>query len=477
MNEFQDLSSRPVGSIFEYLMCVKNISLRADDGQHSSHGLAFRGHGNHKWKLNSSAERRLHASFGKSVTSEEFIKYHEDLILACKRNRFDRLEGERLNELELLAHLQHNRAATCLIDFTLNALVALWFATEDTGEDGKVCVVNTDTERFLEVTPDDIESHSVSEILNFETRESSVELTTDAMGAAVPRPSNPAPQFWRWIPANLNERILAQHSLFIFGPMSSGRPATEEVMIQAARKAQIREDLKDLHNIDEESLFPDFVGFAYTQRHDAIYGPMPTDYLRLARSAIQRGEYPLALQMLSNVIRLNSNDRRAYHLRSSTYERLGDFESATQDYSKLIELDPQLLSPYRDRAAAYENLGDFESAVHDYTKLLELTNYSSSVYFANRAEAFEGLGDFEKAVEDYSRAIEITADADHLYVCRAVARLSLRQWDPAKADLKTAQEMGTEIPEFFSDLYGPVTDFERRMNLQLPEEVISLLAT
>ncbi|MDE2715792.1 MAG: FRG domain-containing protein [Chloroflexota bacterium] len=476
MTNFQDLSSCPVGSIFEYLMCVKNIAIRADHGQTSPHGLAFRGHGSHKWELNSSAERRLNTSFGKPPTAEEFVKYHEDVILACKRNRFDRLEGERLHELELLAHLQHNRAATCLIDFTLSSLVALWFATEDTGEDGKVCVVNTDTERFLEVTPGDIEGHSVSEILNFETREGSTALTVDSMCEEVPRPSIPEPQFWRWTPANLNERILAQHSLFIFGPMASGRLVAEEIVIQAARKAQIREDLKDLHNIDEESLFPDFVGFAYTQRHDAIYGPMPTDYMRLARSAMQRGEYSLALHMLGNSIRLNPNDRRAYQLRSSTYERLGDFESATHDYSKLIELDPQLLTPYSGRAAAYESLGDFESAIHDYTKLVELTNYSSSMYFAIRAEAFEGLGDFESAVEDYSRAIEITADADHLYVCRAVARLCLRQWSPAKADLRIAQEMGTEIPEFFSDLYGSVAEFERRMSLQLPEEIISLIA-
>lgn len=476
MNEFYGLSG-PVESILDYLMCVGNIRRRAAGDQHPSYALAFRGHGNRKWELESSAERRLSASYEEPVTAEAFVKYHEELILACKRNRFDRLEGEQLDELELLAHLQHNRAATCLIDFTLNVLVALWFATEETGEDGKVFVVNTDTERFLEVTPDDIEGHSLSEILNFQTREGTADLTADAVGEEVQRPVNQAPQFWRWTPANLNERILAQHSLFIFGPISSGKPATEEIIIKSASKAQIREVLKDLHNIDEESLFPDFVGFAYTQRHDAIYGPKPTDYLRLARSATQRGEYPLSLRMLGNVIRLNPNDSRAYWLRSEIYEGLGDFQSAIQDYSKLLEFYPQELGLYRDRAQAYESLRNFESAIRDYTKFIELTNYSSSRGFGYRAEALVGLGDFESAIEDYSQAIALESDAEHYYVSRAAARLCLRQWDQAKSDLTIAQEMGMEIAEVFFDVYDSIANFEKGMNLQVPEDIRSLLAT
>lgn len=476
MNDLYEVSSHPVQSIFDYVLCVREIRMLADGGQHHSYGLAFRGQGNHKWELESSAERRLKVSYEEPVTCEAFIKYHEELILACKRNRFDRLEGEQLNDLELLAHLQHNRAATCLVDFTLNALVALWFATEETGEDGKVFVVNTDTERFLEITPDDIEGNSISEILNFRTREGAADLVGSAVDDEVPRPVNLDSKFWRWTPSNLNERILAQHGLFIFGPMSSGRPAAEHITIKSVSKSQIREELKDLYNIDEESLFPDFVGFAYTQRHDAIYGPKPTDYLRLARSAVQRGEYALALRMLGNVIRLNPNDRRAYEFRSETYERMGDFKSAAQDYSKLIELDPQDLSLYRARAQSYENLGDLENAIRDYTRLIELTNYSSSVGFVLRAEAYESRGDFESAIEDYSRAINLEADADHLYVCRAVAHLCLSHWDEAKFDLAIAQDMGLVICEFFSDVYDSLADFERRMNLRVPEEIASLLA-
>ena len=77
--------------------------------------------------------------------------------------RHDQLNGERLSDLPLLAELQHFRAATCLIDFTRNALVALWFAcekkstteSEDEVEetDGKVYAVRIDDPARLEQSP------------------------------------------------------------------------------------------------------------------------------------------------------------------------------------------------------------------------------------------------------------------------------------------------------------------------------------
>ena len=74
-----------------------------------------------------------------------------------------RLEGhdpknrQRLSDLELLAELQHYGAATCLIDFTYNAQVALWMACQQRskwGVNGKVFdVCSDDPVRFKKVTP------------------------------------------------------------------------------------------------------------------------------------------------------------------------------------------------------------------------------------------------------------------------------------------------------------------------------------
>ena len=178
---------------------------------------------------------RLSAVWGQSllasedISDEAFIRYHEELILKCKRNRFDVRNGTQLDELELLADLQHHRAATCLIDFTRNALVALWFACEDSTKDGKVFIVDTaDPMQFLEVAPKDIGGNAIAEILNFETRQGAKDMGDASEKVDVEEGAGSRPKFWRWAPSSLNERIPAQalpvyfRSNFIWRPSDGG---------------------------------------------------------------------------------------------------------------------------------------------------------------------------------------------------------------------------------------------------------------
>ena len=137
---------RKIKNVVEYLKEVSKIKERW-----STPVLAFRGQENAGWPLASSAERRLEASSvdQERVTKGLFIEYHQNLLTRCKLKNYHQREGKPLDELELLADLQHHGAATCLIDFTRNALVALWFACEKLDADGKVFVVNTANETAL----------------------------------------------------------------------------------------------------------------------------------------------------------------------------------------------------------------------------------------------------------------------------------------------------------------------------------------
>ena len=207
---------RKIRNIAEYLNEVSKIK----EGW-SSPVLAFRGQENAEWPLASSAERRLRAdTTGQDkVPDQLFVEYHEDLLGRCKLKNYDKRENNQLDELDLLADLQHYGAATCLLDFTRNALVALWFACQKSDADGKVFVANTADEKiFLEIAPADIKDKSIKDILQFNTRRSS--------GDQTPK-SQDEPSLWCWAPAHLNERITAQHSLFLFGLPSFNGIATQ----------------------------------------------------------------------------------------------------------------------------------------------------------------------------------------------------------------------------------------------------------
>ena len=473
---------RSVRTVSEYLRRISIVRSRLDGGQNGSDVLAFRGQEKESWELQSSAERRLDMSPSgpEGVTNEAFIKYHEDIILACRRNRFDRRDSEELHALELLVELQHYRAATCLIDFTRNALVALWFACENPEKDGKVFVVNTaDDEQFLEATPDDIRGHSITEILKFETR-----------GNHSKRPEGPEnqestelvegePQFWRWTPAGLNERILAQHSLFIFGPLSSGKPNTEEIIIGSSKKAEIREELKDVHDIHEETLFPDFVGFAYTHRHNSLFGPSAIEYYRLGVKAGQRGEYSQAVQHFTNLIQLNSEEARSYRVRGGAYDRLREFGSAIRDYSKAIELDLADPRSYRLRGGAFMRLREFQSAIQDYSKVIDL-NPDDPRSYRLRGGAFMRLREFQSAIQDYSNAIDLDPEDPRSYHMRGRTFERLEDIDSAVQDYSRAVNLSPEDPQPYlwrgrayarrNDFDSAIQDYSKAIELDPDEE-------
>ena len=95
---------------------------------------AFRGQGNTAWPLHSAATRRLREHGGEGIqNSPEFpslyLDYHNSTLIAPARTQGIGIEsGRAISDLQLLAKLQHLRAATGLLDFSWNPLVGLWFA-------------------------------------------------------------------------------------------------------------------------------------------------------------------------------------------------------------------------------------------------------------------------------------------------------------------------------------------------------------
>ncbi len=432
---------RKIKNIAEYLKEVSKIK----EGW-STPVLAFRGQENAEWRLTSSAERRLQASptVQDRVATGSFIEYHQNLLARCKLKNYHQREGKPLDDLELLADLQHHGAATCLLDFTRNSLVALWFACEKSDAAGKVFVVNTADEKiFLEIMPADIANRSISDILEFKTRETGKDQADEPQTRKTVTTSLNEPNCWYWPPAHLNERITAQHSLFLFGSPSSMelQLKPEEIVIESASKEQIRRELKELHDIHEESLFPDFIGFAYTQRHDVPYGTLGAEeYLRRGAEALQRGQYSEAIESCTKVIERNPDYARAYSLRGVSYDSRGEYDKAIQNYTEAIKLEPQVPDFYYLRGVSYDSLGEYEKAIQDYTKMISLKPRSRIAYYE-----------------------------------RGIARLHLREWEKAMSDLTTAENMGADIAALFHADGKSAAAFERKIGVKLPGDIAAML--
>ena len=404
-----------------------------------------------EWLLESSAEFRLKKSLSIQgrIPDRLFLEYHEDLLKKCKLKNYDQRGGKQLDDLELLADLQHHGAATCLLDFTRNALVALWFACEKSDAGGKVFVVNTaDAETFLEITHTDIENKSISDILEFKTRE-----TDKDQAAGSPTPETLAaspnkPNFWNWIPAHLNERITAQHSLFLFGLPSSGKLRSEKLIIESASKEQIRRELEELHDICEEFLFPDFVGFAYIQRSNAPYPtPDAKEYLRRGAEALQRGQYSEAIEDFTKAIELEP-DADTYYIRGRAYGRQREYDRAIQDFTKTTELNPEFADAYYARGNAYGRQGEHDRAIQESTKAIELNPEFANAYYI-RGNAYGRQGEHDRAIQDFTKAIELNPEFADAYYIRGLAYGRQGEHDRAIQDFTKTIELNPK----FADAY------------------------
>ncbi|OJA03197.1 FRG domain-containing protein, partial [Bathymodiolus thermophilus thioautotrophic gill symbiont] len=156
-------------------------------------------------------------------SAKEFQAYHEKLLLDAESYHYHK--NKELSPIELLAELQHFSAATGLIDFSKNFLVALWFASNSNPKkDGKISLLSKD-HCIDYVENKDLYQNTLNDFclvdLNFKS----------------------------------NNRIFAQNGVFIFSNRVFYKNDLHEIVISKKDKEQIIIELKTFYNITESTLF------------------------------------------------------------------------------------------------------------------------------------------------------------------------------------------------------------------------------
>ena len=496
-----------------------------DSGQY-----LFRGVSNENYEIEASASRRLIDE--RDRTPANLLEINKRIIDDARLQGHGQKNGERLYDLELLAELQHYGAATCLIDFTYSAQIALWMAcqrgskgtTDSKVFNGKVFAVRSDDPiRFKKVTPESLQEN------------------LDYFFKASKRSGYP---LYQWQPKQQNNRIIAQQSVFLFGGAQIESEA--ECTILKNSKESILISLEKSGGISEARMFPDFDGFANLRAHDRLYVEhdalgylqrgieahkerkldeaikhytksiqLEPDNLMLTRAYNNRGnaydgkgEQDLAFDDYSMAIKINPDDADAYFYRGSTYglkrnvgEVIKDYDKAIElnpdhvdayvyragvtnrdsalvikDYSKAIELNPNHGYAYINRARAYRVKGEIDLAIKDYNKAIEL-NPNHAFAYVSRAEVYLEKEEIDLAIVDYNKVIELMPDEakPDWYYRRCIARLRLENWEKAMEDLTISQDMGLDITASFSTEYGDITDFEEEFEVELPEDIAAML--
>ena len=409
--------TEPIKSVEEFIAWTKGMQGGL---------ILYRGLPDADWEVESSAYRRIEKS--KDISSETvpavtFKNYIGHLLDEAGLRGFRERQDRRLSDLELLAELQHFGAATCLIDFTTNSLIALWFAChKEAGKTSKVVAMATDDpERFSSLNYE-YSKKPVKEFLN-------------------------SGKLWKWEPSGLNNRIVAQQSVFVFGEGRIAGDSYEEVTIAATHKNEIIRTLGKAFGISERKLYNDLPGFADNNAHDQPYDKLTAeDFLYQGRDLHQRREYVRALANFDRAIELQPKHSEAYYSRGNAKSALGSYQWAIDDYNKAIEyyrksiLFPGYDDAYINRGNAKSSLGDHQGAIEDYNIAINLSQSNSRAY-SNRAHCKNAIGDLQGAIDDCEKAIAVNPRDSFAYNNRGDAK----------------RENG--------DLKGSIDDYDRAINL------------
>ena len=294
--------------------------------------IIYRGQSDEKWEVTSSAYRRL-----KKPNSKELLDYNIELVKRARR--YPKESKETTADINMLAELQHHGAATSLIDFTKSALIALWFACQDKKTNGKVFCLDIRSDEFLEVTENE-EKEKLENILTLEFRE---DKSSDKSSDNVSRSGNRSGEggkIARWEPPITDHRILKQDSFFIFNKTGKLNELPKILIICKENKTDILNELEQISNFSEETIFPDFYGFSQNNSADKPYGPQDTKaYFQRGNKNLHKGKYKEAINDYDKVIELNPQSAHAYYNRGVAHDALKQYQEAINDYNKAIKLD------------------------------------------------------------------------------------------------------------------------------------------
>lgn len=318
-----------------------------------------------------------------------YLNSLENMIMNVKKHYPERYD-DSLNDLDILADIQHNGGATCLVDFSKNVLTALWFACNaDPKDDGFVYCYDIMEDMIVHdnliVLNSGDESLHIRELLLQTHKETNISSDITA-------------RFCLWEPTPNNSRITRQDSVFLFGieKFHVKNHGVKVIKIPANKKRCILYAMKGLFNITGNSIYNDPIGFA------SINGKFSPDH-RLSTDPYYRGYF--------NMI-------RGCYASALDYLKLweGNNQEQLSDRKKL-ELCFSLAVCYKKLSSkVYKDTSYYENAIIEYDKVVSisrkilgiqnLSDDDRTYYQTKCTRAMNGIMDLLLELKRYSQAID-----------------------------------------------------------------------
>ena len=130
---------------------------------------------------------------------------------------------------------------------------------------------------------------------------------------------------------------------------------------------------------------------------------------------LRLGRLELAIEDLTETIKLSPDDFHAFFHRGIAHAELGNLPEALEDFDEAVDIDPDDPEAYYHRGATYAEMERYEEAVCDFDRLIELSPKDEEAYL-ERGLVYRKMGDEEKATASFKASAELGCDAAKVYL-------------------------------------------------------------
>ena len=360
----------------------------------------YRGQADADWEPESGAVYRLRKAHGDDLPVDEgelrnlVTEYHRERLIMPMQV----IDGANLSDLQRLSVVQHQGAATGLLDFTEYPLVALWFAcTEEPEKDARVFL--------LDIGDPQLARNGRTLADPFDAGQVVVYYEPDR---------------------SLGARIVAQQSVFVICNPLIPAGHLKSVVVPQSSKGPLQDYLTRL-GLSQTSLFGDIPGLAAAntrrtplQRTEPL---TPEKHRDRGNRAYQAGRYENALAAYEAYGAAQPDVAQPYCLKGDALAALGRFEDANLAYTRAIEnldrpiylgkqviVNREFVGPMMSRALYYNRgnvraaAGDHPGAVADFDFALQHGDDPKRDVLKNRGNSKYDLEMFAEAHRDFESA-------------------------------------------------------------------------
>ena len=118
-----------------------------------------------------------------------------------------------------------------------------------------------------------------------------------------------------------------------------------------------------------------------------------------AMSNLMNDKLGISIDLLNELIEVDSDNKLAYLARGSVHLKLNDSKNAIDDFNRAIEIDPNHPKAYHLRGLAQEMVGDNDEALRDFNRAIDIDSEYGAAFYS-RASLLTKMGQEELALED-----------------------------------------------------------------------------